>query len=179
MNTIRRPDMDKTTASKSLKNRPTTLKLEYPDFSVALKNPEAALPLKMFVFGYDESLIRSIQKAASSYLRSKASNIAAKYLETHGMNESVSDIRDEGSNFLVIPGGTDQRPLKISKKIWQVLDEEENDSPVDFAQAVYETNMRLSKIGYPGTKSKEAIESFQKEQLEIEALTQKHLAAHN
>ena len=30
MNTIRRPDMDKTTASKSLKNRPTTLKLEYP-----------------------------------------------------------------------------------------------------------------------------------------------------
>ena len=32
MNTIRRPDMDKTTASKSLKNRPTTLKLEYPIF---------------------------------------------------------------------------------------------------------------------------------------------------
>lgn len=31
MNTIRRPDMDKTTASKSLKNRPTTLKLEYPE----------------------------------------------------------------------------------------------------------------------------------------------------
>ena len=52
----------------------------YTDFSVALKNPEAALPLKMFAFGYDESLIRSIQKAATSHLRSKASNIAAKYL---------------------------------------------------------------------------------------------------
>lgn len=97
----------------------------YTDFSVALKNPEAALPLKMFSFGYDESLIRSIQKAATSYLHSKASNIAAKYLETHGMNESVSDISDEGATFLVIPGGTDQRPLRISKKTWQVIDEEE------------------------------------------------------
>lgn len=97
----------------------------YTDFSVALKNPEAVLPLKMFSFGYDESLIRSIQKAATSYLRSKASNIAAKYLETHGMNESVSDIRDEGANFLVIPGGTSLWPLRISKKTWKVIDEEE------------------------------------------------------
>lgn len=97
----------------------------YTDFSVALKNPEAALPLKMFSFGYDESLIRSIQKAAASHLRSKASNIAAKYLETHGMNESVSDIRDEGANFLVIPGGTSLWPLRISKKTWKVIDEEE------------------------------------------------------
>ena len=39
MNTIRRPDMDKTTASKSLKNRPTTLKLEYP--TISLRQHEA------------------------------------------------------------------------------------------------------------------------------------------
>lgn len=97
----------------------------YTDFSVALKNPEAALPLKMFAFGYDESLIRSIQKAATGHLRSKASNIAAKYLETHGMNESVSNIRDEGATFLVIPGGTSLWPLRISKKTWKVIDEEE------------------------------------------------------
>lgn len=97
----------------------------YTDFSVALKNPEADLPLKMFSFGYDESLIRSIQKAAADYLRSKASNIAAKYLETHGMNESVSDISDEGATFLVTPGGTSLRPLRISKKTWKVIDEEE------------------------------------------------------
>lgn len=97
----------------------------YTDFSVALKNPEADLPLKMFSFGYDESLIRSIQKAAADYLRSKASNIAAKYLAAHDKMKSVSDIRDEGATFLVIPGGTGLRPLRISKKTWQVLDEEE------------------------------------------------------
>ena len=97
----------------------------YTDFSVALKNPEADLPLKMFAFGYDESLIRSIQKAATSHLRSKVSNIAAKYLTAHDKREAVSDIRDECANFLVIPGGTDQRPLRISKKTWQVIDEEE------------------------------------------------------
>lgn len=97
----------------------------YTDFSVALKNPEAALPLKMFAFGYDESLIRSIQKAATSHLRSKASNIAAKYLAAHDKREAVSDIHDEGATFLVIPGGTSLRPLRISKMTWQVLDEEE------------------------------------------------------
>ena len=36
-NTIRRPDMDKTTVSKSLKNRPTTLKLEYPEICLVSK----------------------------------------------------------------------------------------------------------------------------------------------
>lgn len=98
----------------------------YTDFSVALKNPEAALPLKMFSFGYDESLIRSIQKAATSHLRSKAANIAAKYLETHGMNESVSDIRDEGANFLVIPSGTGIQPLRVSKVTWKVIETNKN-----------------------------------------------------
>lgn len=44
---------------------------------------------------------------------------------------------------------------------------------------VYETNKKLSQVGYPGTQDKEAIKSFQKEQREIEALTKKHLAAHN
>lgn len=50
---------------------------------------------------------------------------------------------------------------------------------MDFAQMVYETNRKLSHIGYPGTQDKEAIKSFQKEQREIEALIRKHLAAHN
>ena len=50
---------------------------------------------------------------------------------------------------------------------------------MDFAQMVYETNRKLSRIGYPGTQDKEAIKSFQKEQREIEALIQKRLAAHN
>lgn len=50
---------------------------------------------------------------------------------------------------------------------------------MNFAQMVYETNRKLSHIGYPGTQDKEAIESFQKEQREIEALTKKHLTAHN
>lgn len=50
---------------------------------------------------------------------------------------------------------------------------------MDFAQTVYETNMRLSQLGYPGPQDKEAIKSFQKEQREIEALIQKRLAAHN
>ncbi len=50
---------------------------------------------------------------------------------------------------------------------------------MDFAQMVYETNRKLSHIGYPGPQDKEAIKSFQKEQREIEALTKKHLTAHN
>lgn len=50
---------------------------------------------------------------------------------------------------------------------------------MDFAQTVYETNMRLSQLGYPGPQDKEAIKYFQKEQREIETLIQKRLAAHN
>lgn len=50
---------------------------------------------------------------------------------------------------------------------------------MDFAQMVYETNKKLSQVGYPGTQDKEAIKSFQKEQWEIEALIRKRLAAHN
>lgn len=50
---------------------------------------------------------------------------------------------------------------------------------MDFAQMVYETNRKLSHIGYQGAQEKEAIKSFQKEQREIEALIQKRLAAHN
>lgn len=50
---------------------------------------------------------------------------------------------------------------------------------MDFAQMVYETNRKLSHIGYPGTQDKEAIKSFQKEQWAIETLNKKHLTAHN
>lgn len=46
---------------------------------------------------------------------------------------------------------------------------------MDFAQMVYETNRKLSHIGYPGTQDKEAIKSFQKEQCKIEALTKNTL----